>query len=121
MIAFPFEKALIPYLYRAFRVSNHVRTTFCKVYPTEHYSWGLVKIRTIASWIPPLEVTTHTSILGVLGSLFFFFFFFNLFWVALGLRCCVQAFSSCIEQGLLFDEVCSLLVAVASLVAEHGL
>ena len=49
------------------------------------------------------------------------FFFFNLFWVALGLRCCVQAFSSCIEQGLLFDEVCSLLVAVASLVAEHGL
>ena len=34
---------------------------------------------------------------------------------ALGLRCCVQAFSSCGEQGLLFVAVCGLLIAVASL------
>ena len=40
---------------------------------------------------------------------------------ALGLRCCVRAFSSCSEQGLLFVAVCRLLIAVASLVAEHGL
>ena len=40
---------------------------------------------------------------------------------ALGLRCCMQAFSSCGERGLLFVEVCRLLIAVASLVAEHGL
>ena len=39
---------------------------------------------------------------------------------ALGLRCCVRAFSSCGERGLLFVVVCGLLVAVASLVAEHG-
>ena len=48
-------------------------------------------------------------------------FFFNLFLAALGPRCCVQAFSSCSEQGLFFVVVCGLLIAVASLVAEHGL
>ena len=40
---------------------------------------------------------------------------------ALGLRCCVQDFSSCGEQGLLFVAVRGFLIAVASLVAEHGL
>ena len=43
------------------------------------------------------------------------------FMAALGLRCCVWAFSSCGERGLHFAEVCRLLIAVASLVAEHGL
>ena len=56
----------------------------------------------------------------------FFFFFFNLFFIylflaALGLRCCERAFSSCGEWGLLFVAVRWLLIAVASLVAEHGL
>ena len=39
----------------------------------------------------------------------------------LGLRFCVRAFSSCGERGLLFIVVPGLLIAVASLVAEHGL
>ena len=39
----------------------------------------------------------------------------------LGLRCYTRAFSSCGEQGLLFIGVRRLLIAVASLVAEHGL
>ena len=39
---------------------------------------------------------------------------------ASGLCCCVRAFSSCGEQGLPF-VVRGLLIAVASLVAEHGL
>ena len=55
---------------------------------------------------------------------FLFFFFLNLFYLflaALGLRCCARAFSSCGEQGLLFIAVRGLLIAVASLVAEHGL
>ena len=52
---------------------------------------------------------------------FLTFFFFNLFLAAFGLRCCVQAFSSCGEWGLLFIVVYGLLIAVASLVAEHGL
>ena len=44
-----------------------------------------------------------------------------LFLAELGLCCCVRAFSSCGEWGLLFVAVRGLLVAVASLVAEHGL
>ena len=43
------------------------------------------------------------------------------FLAALGLRCCVRAFSSCGERRLLFVVVRGLLIAVASLVAEHGL
>ena len=52
---------------------------------------------------------------------FFCFSFFFSFLAALGLRCCVWAFSSCSEQGLLFVAVHGLLIAVPSLVAEHGL
>ena len=48
-------------------------------------------------------------------------FFIYLFLAALGLRCCTQAFSSCGERGLLFLMVRGLLIAVASLVAEHRL
>ena len=45
-----------------------------------------------------------------------------LFLAALGLRCCAGAFSSCGEQGAtLFIAVHRLLIAVASLVEEHGL
>ena len=39
----------------------------------------------------------------------------------LGHCCCARAFSSCGEWGLLFVEMCGLLIAVASLVAKHGL
>ena len=46
---------------------------------------------------------------------------FILFLDALGLCCCVQAFSSCGEQELLFVAVRRLLIAVASLVVEHRL
>ena len=47
--------------------------------------------------------------------------FIYLFLAVLGLHCCVQPFSSCGEWGLLFIAVRRLLIAVASLVAEHGL
>ena len=50
-----------------------------------------------------------------------FISFIYLFLAALGLRCCVRAFSSCGERGLLFVAVRGLLIAVAPLVAEHGL
>ena len=46
---------------------------------------------------------------------------FIYFWAALGLRCCVQAFSSWGERGLLFVAVRGLLIVVASLAAEHRL
>ena len=39
----------------------------------------------------------------------------------LGLHCCVRAFSSCGERGILFVVLYRLLIAVASLVVEHGL
>ena len=44
-----------------------------------------------------------------------------LFLVVLGLCCCTQALSSCHNWGLLCVAVCRLLIAVASLVAEHQL
>ena len=50
-----------------------------------------------------------------------FIYFIYLFLAALGLRCCARAFSSCSKRGLLFVVVRGLLIAVASLVAEHGL
>ena len=56
------------------------------------------------------------------------FFFLNkliylliLVLAALGLCSCAQSFSSCDERGLLFVAVHGLLIAVASLVVEHGL
>ena len=52
---------------------------------------------------------------------FLLIYFIYLFLAALGLRCCVRAFSSCGERGLLFVVVQGLLTAVASLAAEHGL
>ena len=44
-----------------------------------------------------------------------------IFLAALGLHCYARAFSSCGQRGLLFVVVRGLLIAVASLVAEHGL
>ena len=51
----------------------------------------------------------------------FYLFYLFLFLAALDLRCCVRAFSSCGERGLLFVVACGLLIAVASLVAEQRL
>ena len=47
--------------------------------------------------------------------------FIYLFLAVLGVRCCVQALSSCGEWGPLFIVVHRLLIAVDSLVAEHRL
>ena len=78
-----------------------------------------------------MQLLKSLSILRIraVQALPFFFCFFvflinlfiYLFLAALGLCCCAQAFSSCGEQGLLFIAVRGLLIAVASLVAEHGL
>ena len=72
---------------------------------------------------------------GQAWGIFFFNKLIYLFLVALGLRCCAQAFSSCSEWGLLFVVVHRLLIhcggfsccgaqAVgvrASVVVAHGL
>ena len=57
-----------------------------------------------------LEFFNHVQLLIYL----FIYLSIYLFMAALGLHCCTQAFSSFGEQGLLF-------IAVASLVAGHGL
>ena len=50
------------------------------------------------------------------------FLFRTFFFLAvLGLCCCVRAFSSCSEWGLLFIVVRGLLTVLASLIAEHRL
>ena len=62
--------------------------------------------------------------MGFFLSFFFFNKFMYLFFkflATLGLRCCARAFSSCGERGLLFVALRRLLIAVASLVVEHGL
>ena len=48
-------------------------------------------------------------------------YLFYLFLAALGLHCCVWAFSSCGKLGLLFVMVRGILIVVSSLVAEHVL
>ena len=58
---------------------------------------------------------------GIRPLLFFLMYFIYLFLAALGLCCCALVFSSCGERGLLFVAVRGLLIAVASLVAEHRL
>ena len=72
-------------------------------------------------------IFTVDPLVGSLVVLFYFFtylFFINLFILflaVLGLRCCAQAFSSCGERRLLCIVVRRVLIAVASLIAEHGL
>ena len=73
----------------------------------------------INSNFPSIWWWTMTGILFIYLLLFFLIFY--LFLAALGLRCCARAFSSCSEQGLIFVAVHGLLIAVASLVAEHRL
>ena len=59
----------------------------------------------------------HTLYLFIYFKKFIYLFIFG----CVGLRCCARAFSSCGERGLLFVAVHGLLIAVASLVVEHGL
>ena len=64
-----------------------------------------------------------SSLLFRFGNFYYtiFLFFWLLFLPVLGLCCCLQAFSSCGEQGLPFVVVRGLLIVVASLVSEHRL
>ena len=66
----------------------------------------------------PQKLKKHDSISIAFKKIYLFIY---LFLAALGLCCCVWAFSSCGERGLLFVVVHGLLIAVASLVVEHRL
>ena len=69
----------------------------------------------------PILYVVPGSISKILSVFSFLKKFIYLFMAPLGLRCCTRAFSSCGEWGLLFVAVCGLLIAVASLLVEHGL
>ena len=72
--------------------------------------------------VPVFGEEPHRTRQKLLGFFFkFIYLFIYLFLAALGLCCCIWAFSSFGEWGLLFVAVRGLLIALASLVAEHGL
>ena len=68
----------------------------------------------------PFRIKVLKSVPCFPVSLLYFYFIFS-FLAVLGLHCCTRAFSRCGKQGLLFIVVRRLLIAVASLVVEHGL
>ena len=61
------------------------------------------------------------QIFGGFPDIFFVIDFFFFFLAVLGLCFCTRAFSNCSKRGLLFVVLRGLLIAVASLVVEHGL
>ena len=67
------------------------------------------------------NITPTFWILKLFVLFYFILKFIYLFLAALCLCCCAWAFSSCREWELLFVVVRGLLIAVASLVADHGL
>ena len=69
----------------------------------------------------PFSLKSLLNFFTILFLLFFLNKFIYLFMATLGLCCCARAFSSCCERGLLFIAVCGLLIAVDSLLVEHGL
>ena len=79
-----------------------------------------ISVQVLCPFLCPFSI--RLSVL-LLYRIFFkkFIYFIYLFLAVLGLCCCAQAFSSCGEWGLLFVAVYGLLIAVASLVVEHGL
>ena len=54
------------------------------------------------------------------GSLFSFLFF-PYFLLALGLHCCIRAFSQCGQHGYSLTVAHGLLIAMTSLAVEHRL
>ena len=70
--------------------------------------------------VPSLNTGVHSSSL-IEFLKFCYYVCMYVFIAVLGLCCCLQTFSSCSDQGLLFVEVRRLLIVVASLVAEQGL
>ena len=75
----------------------------------------------LQSWT---RLSMHSFIFSVINLFKFLkkFTYLYLFLAVLGLCCCVWAFSSCSKQGLApLVVVFRLLIAVAFLIAEHGL
>ena len=76
------------------------------------WGWGEGGVKSSSHIV--LSIFSYSFILKI-------YLFIYLFLAVLGLHCCTWAFSSCSEPGLYFIAVLGLLIAVASLVAEHWL
>ena len=105
---------------------------FCKESPTivQTPGWSLGNnSSTSKSLILPFplldlffaSIRVFGIVLYRLWASFSFLIYSFLLLAAFGLRCCARAFSSWGERGLVFIAVRGLLIAVAPLVAEHGL
>ena len=68
-----------------------------------------------------LELHYTCDFLIMFLFIYFYFMYFLNFWLHWVFDAVCGLFSSCSEQGLLLVVVRGLLIAVASLVAEHGL
>ena len=99
----------------------------CKVACSHNYLLHVwQELPALAPSVPGMVMTYYPqdatpSLLFLFFSFFFKFILLFYFLAVLGFRCCMWAFSRCGERGLLFVAVRGLLIAVASLVAEHGL
>ena len=73
----------------------------------------------VINWLLKMKRKVSENMVNEIGFPLFqnFSFFFGL--VAPGFPGCSWTFSSCGKQGLIFVAVGRLLIAVASLVAEH--
>ena len=115
--------------------SHHLEATtvtmlalFLPVIFLQSLFFSQIKVNYVYSLSPTVPFTLHHEpkiFLSTLDnfdpSFLGFLKFIYLFLAVLGLHCCTQAFSSCGECRLLLVVVCRLLIAMASLVAEHGL
>ena len=79
--------------------------------------WGLCSWATGLTWFYVITTSSNLFVLIFWG----FSFLINWFLTVLGLHCCVQAFSSCSQQGPLSSCDARASHCGASLVADHGL
>ena len=68
-----------------------------------------------------LQVHPCCSDGNILGLFLKFYLYIYLALVPLGLLCCIQAFSNCSKEEMLFIAVLGFLIVLTSFVAEHRL
>ena len=98
------------------------RLLCCGTQTQQLWCAGLVAPQHVGSNFTTQESNLHPLHWKADSSFVFSFCF--LFWgegVVLSLHCCTWAFSSCGKGSYRLVVVCGLLIAMASLVAEHGL
>ena len=104
------QKRLLQYLILKCKCISLFRTANEKALTGHNISLALCSVCTLS--------VSHFIYIYIFKLINLFTFYFWLCWV---FAVAHRLFSSCCEQGLLFVAVRGLLIAVASLVAEHRL